>query len=74
MRIFPLVMLEDTVSRRDRAHHSVDIEANQPLYTMHSLLTFEVFTHNSRAPRIVYSRLKGPSYARFKKKLSPSPP
>ncbi len=44
-------------SRRDRAHHNARIEVNQPLYIMHRLLIFDIFTHNSRASRIAYSRL-----------------
>ncbi len=51
MRIFPLVMREVTASRRDHAHHKVRIEANQPLYTMHSLLIFTflriIHTHHA---------------------------
>ncbi len=57
MPIFPLVIRKVTASRRDRTHHKACIEANQPLYTMHSLLIFDVFTHNLRTSRIVYSRL-----------------
>ncbi len=38
-------------------HHSARIEANQPLYTLHSLLIFDIFTHNLRASCIVYSHL-----------------
>ncbi len=55
MRIFPLAMREITASRRDPAHYNVRIEANQPLYIMHSLLILDVFTHNSHTSRIVYS-------------------
>ncbi len=39
-------------------HHNAHIEANQPLYTMHSLLIFDIFMNNLRVSRIVYSRLK----------------
>ncbi len=56
-RIFPLVMREVTALRRDCAQHNARIEVNQPLYTLHSLLIFDVFTHNLCASRIVYSRL-----------------
>ncbi len=57
MRIFPLMMREVTASRRDSAHHNARIEVNQPLYTMHSLLIFDIFTHNLHTTRIVDSRL-----------------
>ncbi len=58
MRIFPLVICEVTTSKRDRAHHNAHIEANQTLDTMHSLLIFDVFTHNLCALCIEYSWLE----------------
>ncbi len=48
------------LEERSRASHA-RIKANKPLYTMHSLLIFDVFTHNSHASRIVYSRLNNTS-------------
>ncbi len=34
------------------------VGANQPLYTMHILLIFDIFTHNLHASHIVYSQLQ----------------
>ncbi len=55
MQIFPLVMHEVITSSRDCTHHNARVEANQPVYTMHSLLMLDVFTHNLHASYIVYS-------------------
>ncbi len=63
MRMFPLVMHEVTASGRGCVHHNAHITScvqrreSSSTHNAQSKLIFEVFTHNSHASRIVYSRL-----------------